>query len=370
MWTLTDNYEWEAVRASFSWIRDMEGVSQDPRHHAEGDVAVHTRMVLEALQGMPEFQTLPMDEQELLKALALLHDVEKRSTTVQESDGSITARGHAKKGAQTTRRLLFEELPAPFAIREELVALVRYHGWPIWAIERPDSARTVIQSSLGCNTQHLAMFAKADVLGRKCDDAADLLYRIGLFEELCKEYDCWGKPYAFADAYSQFVYFSKQDSLPDYAAYDDTRMEVVMLSGLPGMGKDTYIRQHLADWPVVSLDALRAEMGIKPTDKKGTGRVVQAARDKAREHLRARRSFVLNATSLTLSLRQLWTGLFREYGARIRIVYLETDYATWQRQNAQREAEVPKKVLKRMLDSWDVPQPWEGHAVEYRVGEA
>ena len=43
---------------------------------------------------------------------------------------------------------------------------------------------------------------------------------------------------------------------PDYAAFDDTVCEVVMMSGLPGAGKDFWVAENLADCPVVSLDAL------------------------------------------------------------------------------------------------------------------
>jgi hypothetical protein len=39
-------------------------------------------MVLDALEGLEEYQQLPEADQQLLWAAALLHDVEKRSTTV------------------------------------------------------------------------------------------------------------------------------------------------------------------------------------------------------------------------------------------------------------------------------------------------
>ena len=38
--------------------------------------------------------------------------------------------------------------------------------------------------------------------------------------------------------------------------------EVVLLSGYPGAGKDTQVRAHLADRPVIELDALRAELCV------------------------------------------------------------------------------------------------------------
>src|SRR4051794_11335590 len=101
MWTLTQNKDWNLLTQTFSWIIDMHNVPQDAIHHAEGDVSTHTQMVLAALKNSAYFKVLPTQQQEVLWAAALLHDVEKRSTTIIESDGSITSRGHAKRGEAT-----------------------------------------------------------------------------------------------------------------------------------------------------------------------------------------------------------------------------------------------------------------------------
>ena len=83
-WKLTDNKNWDSLEQQFRWVQDMNFVMQHHLHHEEGSVAVHTRMVLEALQQQPEYRALPAQEQEILWAAALLHDVEKRSTSVDE----------------------------------------------------------------------------------------------------------------------------------------------------------------------------------------------------------------------------------------------------------------------------------------------
>jgi putative nucleotidyltransferase with HDIG domain len=114
---LIANKDWNALARSYSWVRDMEGVPQDPRHHAEGDVATHTRMVLDTLTALPEYRALNTSVQEVVWMAALLHDVEKRSTTFREEDGSIVSPGHAKKGAGTARQILMTEFDVPFATR-------------------------------------------------------------------------------------------------------------------------------------------------------------------------------------------------------------------------------------------------------------
>lgn len=367
MWTLNDNKEWPHLVSKFSWVQDMAGVPQDPIHHAEGDVAIHTQMVLAELLQLPEYLVLPTEQREVLWASALLHDVEKRSTTALEPDGRITSAGHAKKGMFTARQILYREVPTPFYVREQVAKLVRYHGLPIWLFEKPDPKKALVQESLEINTAWLALLAKADMLGRICEDKAEMLYRVELFKELCLEMDCWGKPRAFSTESAKMNYLIKDGAPLDYVPFGEPNFEVVLMSGLPGAGKDTHIKRHYADWPVVSLDALRVQMGIKPTDKHGNGVVVQAAKEKAKNYLRKQQPFVWNATNITKQMREQLIALFLTYGAKVRIDYVEVPYQSLMRQNKNREAIVPTAVLERMIDKLDVPSPNEAHEVRYFV---
>ena len=51
------------------------------------------------------------------------------------------------------------------------------------------------------------------------------------------------------------------------------------------MGKDHYIRTLPQDIPVISLDAIRRKYKVNPTDKAANGRVVQKAKEEARNWL-------------------------------------------------------------------------------------
>ena len=97
-WKLIEDKSWCSLEQQFEWVREMNVVPQDTRHHAEGSVAEHTRMVLEALQQSSAYHTLPTLEKEIIWTSALLHDVEKRSTSVDEGEGRVSAKGHARKG--------------------------------------------------------------------------------------------------------------------------------------------------------------------------------------------------------------------------------------------------------------------------------
>lgn len=364
--------DWQAIELQFNWFKDMRGVPQDPLWHAEGDVWTHTKMVVEALCALPEFQQLNEQDQHILFTAALTHDIEKRSTTGTEViDGKerIVSPGHAKKGEFTVRAMLYKDIPTPFRIREAIAKLVRFHGLPLWAIEKKDPAKTVIGASLVVNTAHLAMLAKADILGRICEDQEEILLRIALFIELCKEQQCFGSPRPFESNYGRFLYLNKTEASPDYVPFDDLKFDVYVLSALPGSGKDTYIANNL-DLPVLSLDNIRREHKIDPRNKKKNGQVIQLGKEKAKELMRSRQSFVFNATNITSDMRGKWISLFTDYGGRVKIIYLEVPYKQLRSQNHHREYKVPQDVVDKMIGKLEIPGPEEAHDIELIVNQS
>lgn len=364
MWTLTKNKSWQHLQ-QYSWVKDMQGVPQSPVHHAEGDVATHTQMVLEALVNLPEFTTLDQQAQENLWVAALMHDIEKRSTTTVDENGHIVSPGHAKKGAQTTGKILYRDFATPLFTREQVVGLVRYHGLPLWVFEKPDPVKAIIQASLETDTMLLALLAKADVLGRVCNDAEELLYKIDLFTELAKEHDCWGKPKQFYSDLSKFQYFQKEGRHPDFESFDDTKTTVILLSGIAGSGKDFYISKNYPDHPVISLDDMRRRAKIRYGDTKGNGHIIQAAKELAKQYLRNNVPFIWNATNITRQMREQLTDLAEPYKPYIKIIYVETTYQKLLLQNKARQFSIPQLAVEKMIDKLEVPKLWEAMEVIY-----
>jgi predicted kinase len=363
MWRLTENKNWDVIKHQFSWVRDMTAVPQDAIHHAEGDVEVHTQMVINSLLHLSEYQELDEQNKEILWASALMHDIEKRSTTVMESDGRITSAGHAKKGEKTVRVILYCDIPTPFAIREQIAKLVRYHGLPLWIFEKPNPQKALLAASLEVDTKLLVILAKADVLGRICADQEELLYKIELFKALCEEQGVWGKAKHFSSNLAKFNYFQKEDVSHDYVPFEEESFEVIMMSGLPGTGKDTYLKKYYKSLNIISLDDIRRKNSISPTDKSGNGRVVQIAKEKAREFLRKKESFAWNATNTSRQMREQLIDLFTTYGAKIKIIYLEVPFKKLMSQNRNREYAVPDSVLLRLMERLEIPTDSEGHEV-------
>lgn len=356
----------EALKSEYDWVQDMHGVPQSPVHHAEGDVAIHTQMVLDALTALPGYQALPIAQQQILWMSALLHDVEKRSTTIIDAEGNISSPGHAKKGAMRARHILFREFELDFHSREQVVHLVRYHGLPLWIMEKPDPRKALLEAALHVDMQLLVLLATADIQGRICSDAAELMERIEFFEAYCKEQGVWAQAYEFKTAASRFYFFNNEHALsPDYVPFEQFTCTVTLMSALPGMGKDHYINKHAKDMPVISLDAIRKRYKLKPENQSHNGWAAQYAKEQARTYLRAGKDFVWNATNITKQMRSQLISLFVEYGARVKIIYLERPYKTWQAQNRNREAVLPESVLEQMLYKLEVPALSEAHEVVY-----
>lgn len=351
----------------------MRRTPQEAQYHGEGSVLRHTELVCRAMAGLDAFARAEEDTQRMLYLSALVHDIGKVTTTAME-DGRWRTRGHARVGAQMARQILWQRLglcgtKQAMQLREAVCAMVRDHGLPLHALDDADAERRLLRAAEAgalapqFTLARLCALVEADVRGRICADQQAMLERLRLCRELAEEAGCLYGPYAFASDHTRFSYFAGKNIRPDQTLYDGTWGEVILMSGLPGTGKDTWIGARYAALPVISLDEIRKALGVLPThDQRG---VAAEAHARAKEYLRKKQPFVWNATNLTPQLRQKQISLFTAYGARVKIVYLETSWQEQLRRNRSRADAVPEEKLRRMLELLAPPSPFEAHAVEW-----
>ncbi|MEM9217059.1 MAG: AAA family ATPase [Cyanobacteria bacterium P01_F01_bin.150] len=354
--------DWNVLLKDFDWLRVLKDCPQDPIYHAEGDVLTHTQMVCEALIALPGWHALSESDRSVLFAATLLHDVAKPQTTQLDSDGRLTAKGHGHQGAKMARRILWD-METPFYHREAIVNLIQYGSLPLWFWDKPNPQQSVIKASQMVCCEWISLLAEADVRGRQCYDQQTLLDSVGFFREFCQEQGCLDRPKPFASDHSRFMYFQKEHPSPDYDAFDDTCFDVILMSGLPGAGKDSWIREFRSDWPVISLDGLRSHMKIRPDAPQG--KVVNQGKMMAREYARKQQSFVWNATNISQQLRSGLVNLVTSYRAKVHLVYLEAPWPELVRRNRSRTNPVPQKVLDKLRNRLEVPIPIEAHTVEW-----
>jgi predicted kinase len=170
------------------------------------------------------------------------------------------------------------------------------------------------------------------------------------------------RPWQFPSDHSRFHYFSRRGGDPTREVFNDTTFEVILMSGLPGAGKDTWVEHQATGLPVVSLDELRGELGVTPNEEQGA--VAAQATELARGYLRKRQPFIWNATNISRRMREKLIRLFSDYGASTRIVYVETDYEELLRRNRQRARQIPAAAIEHLIEKWEVPDLTEAHRVD------
>lgn len=356
-----------------SYICDMARTPQNPAYHGEGDVWTHTRMVCQALAEDTAFRGLIEPRRQALFLAALLHDLGKTVCTRWE-DERWTSPNHSSVGAGIARRLLWQDYglcgsPEKQQMRETICNLIRYHSVPANIITDPEGLRRLRRIAANdllmphFSLEMLYLLARADGRGRVCRDRDELIYRTDLFRELALDGNCYKKSCKFYSDYGRYSYFNGRNIIPDQPIHDDTWGEVIMLSGLPGTGKDTWISKHCPEYPVISLDDIRREFRISPTDNQS--KVIETARERAREMLRKKQPFVWNATNLSTMIRQRQIGLFTDYSAGTQIIYLETDWSEQLRRNKNRTAQVPEQAICHMMEHLTPPEVWEAQQVSW-----
>ncbi|MCJ7765481.1 MAG: HD domain-containing protein [Thiovulaceae bacterium] len=150
----------------FPELKALKSVPQDPEQHPEGDVWVHTMMVLDAitkLHGEDEKTNLR------LSLAALCHDLGKADTT-EYSDGKIRATGHEITGLALTQAFL-ERVTDEKALVERILPLVRHHLKPLQFYRERAAAPAIRRLANAVNIEELITLAKADFLGRSTKEA-------------------------------------------------------------------------------------------------------------------------------------------------------------------------------------------------------
>lgn len=344
----------------------MAECQQDAEWHAEGDVWTHTRMVCAELEKLNEWSDLPSDAQLKLLLTALFHDSGKPATTMRDpATGRIRSPHHASMGSALARRVL-RELGCDVIFREQIAALVRAHGRPVYLLEKSNPENEVIFLSWFVENRLLHLFAIADTRGRETKEMNHPEENLHLWKLIAEECGCYDRPFPFANDHARFLFYRRQLSSLHYAPHEEYRCTVTLLSGLPGAGKDTWLARHAPALPVVSLDEVRSELEIDATDNQG--QVIQAAREKCREYLRTGRDFAFNGTNITPPTRARWISLFADYDARIEIAYVEPPLPVILAQNRERKHPVPENVIQRLAEKLEPPSLTEAHALTIEQG--
>ena len=155
----------------FPEIGTLIDVPQDPEWHPEGDVFVHTLLVINRAREL--IDDLPYPKQVTVMLAALAHDFGKPPTT-EFLEGRWRSRGHEEAGVPPTEsfldRLKIHTLDG-YDVRGQVIALVREHLKPGEFHKMRDEVGDGAFRRLArkCELDLLYRVAKADSLGRNAE---------------------------------------------------------------------------------------------------------------------------------------------------------------------------------------------------------
>lgn len=154
----------------FPELAALMGTRQDPEWHPEGDVWVHTLMVVDEAAAA----RTGGDDDEALMFGALCHDLGKPETTV-EARGHIRSPAHDVRGVERATAFL-QRMRAPGALIEQVGALVKHHLAPMAFVKNGATSRGYRRlarqlQTAGVSLELLVRVARADHLGRTTDEA-------------------------------------------------------------------------------------------------------------------------------------------------------------------------------------------------------
>jgi len=378
----------EALGQRYPLLLKFKDTPQEPEWHGEGDVHIHTQMVLDAAYDLLEEIKLSDSDKIIVILSCLFHDIAKPIVTVQkDNDGIMRWRSpkHAEVGRSILAYDLFD-LGLDLYQIHQIINIIGHHQNLRRYVQKTETY-LFHQLRREVDVHLLHIVGKADLIGRVCADKASQIDITETFLYMCDEFmpdrkapqlawreefdklECSEEKkdevfYRSMHEYEKGNMYSAEEAMGRCRAYLDDPTELVILCGPSGSGKSTWVRNH-PEYHVVSMDNLRESIAKNKHDQSKNGKVFQAAKEAVKDNLRNKRKMVWDNTSLSKDKRKILVDLGMDYGAYVRIVVMQSSKADIIKGNSDREFPVPNDIMDRQLNRGDFPWPREAHRVDY-----
>jgi tRNA nucleotidyltransferase (CCA-adding enzyme) len=150
-------------------LHKLHETPQDKEWHPEGNVGVHTGMVVDRAVALTKDS--PDDVKEVVRYAALLHDIAKPQTTETTSEGRITSHGHEAQGEALSEKVLKEQFNLSDDKIQRIKKIVGEHLSPTMLHEQRDklsdsAIRRLALRLKPATIEELVLTAQADHEGR------------------------------------------------------------------------------------------------------------------------------------------------------------------------------------------------------------
>jgi predicted kinase len=383
----------DALEVVFPLLGALENTPQDAEWHGEGNVRIHTEMVVaEAIQLINSGEvTFSKEQQVALLVGAALHDIGKALTTQEEEIHGkirIVSPHHAERGRSYAAPLM-GSLALEDGEIKSILGIIRYHHDVRKVVSQNSEKRAYTRLARCIDLPLLYWFERCDNLGRICHDMSENLETLELFRAEAESLNLFQNTDPYAEWKSFFdreiTVQSERDYVTGYAIADFEKGlinspeealarhwqhrahhgSVTVISAPGGAGKTTWIKENTdGETVVISLDDLREELTGKRSDQSMNGQVLQLGKERLRQALREKRDIIWDSTSLRRDNRSMVLDLGLDYHAKTRIVALGTPPEVAHQRNRDRKAQIPASILEKQYHQWQWPDLSEAHSVE------
>ena len=151
-------------------------------------------------------------------------------------------------------------------------------------------------------------------------------------------------------------------TLSDPSVSEPPRPRIILLVGLPGCGKSTWLANQ--GLRALSSDGIREILADDPTDQSLNARVFATLRYLLRQRLAIGRPVTyVDATHLSVEERRPYLTLAAAYGCDVEAVWFDIPVTVCQERNLGRERVVPAEVIERLSRKLVPPTVEEGFAM-------
>lgn len=374
------------------YLNLLKTTEQDPQWHGEGNVHIHTGMVLDELYALlqKEASHIQGERRQALILGALLHDIAKsvctRKRVMKDVERIVSPRHESIGRSYLAYKLM--GLGLSYTVVELVLGLVGEHHIPKRLVIHDAGVGEYLALSRRADCELLYFLELADMSGRYCPDKEKQLEYLAVFKLFCLEYQLWWPEisayqhwqkvlcHALADfdSHTQDLIYGNaikdresglitmpEEALAKSYAYRKGYAQLVLMCGPSGSGKTSWIKKNLPDYHVVSLDDIRQALSGDRTNQKIQGQVLQEAKSKLKYHLASHHKVIWDATSLRKDFRKQVCDFGYAYQALVTLVVFQQPESTFFEGNRHREYAVPECVLSRQIDSMEWPTRDEAH---------
>lgn len=380
--------------SNLNLLSDFIKTPQDKDWHAEGNVHIHTDMVLSEIYSIinKEAKHLNYKDKEILVWSALLHDICKPISTKEfEKNGllRIGSKNHEILGRDYLFYKLRHYVNDPYQFNQ-IVNLVGLHNIPKLLVIKDLPKTSYYKLSREVRMDLIYYLELADMRGRICSDRSYQLDLIEIFKLNCEEYNIFNnddpykehKIFIFnelkdeSDLTKDFVFnsfcynfesnkiFCPEEEISKSHNYRGNFSHFILTCGLSGIGKSTYIKEKYPNYEIISLDNLRLEHLGNTQNFSSERKIRDLAKKQLKKYLASKKNVIWDATNYRKDFRSIPLSLGFDYKSYTEILLFNKNIKNTLNQNLKRNKNiVDEKIITKQINKFQYPEISEAHSV-------